>query len=269
MGESTHYWITVNDGLTSNRGNFRGTTGDGQTGETGWSIGNARLWRSSESSAWNTDSVNLVISVRGSARTSTASDDATLSDLELEDDSGTAITLSPSFVSGTTTYTANVVNSVDELTITPTVNESNANYEIQDNAGTALTDSDTNMTGFQVDLSEGANIIKVEVTADEDASTETYTVTVTRTPADCETEDIWCATLTVGTHTAGAITFYGYNLDIGGDGAGSVSPNTFTYRTVTAGILALKYDNETPSSFRLDISPASRRSPNRRHLGRR
>ena len=114
-------------------------------------------------------------------------------------------------MSGTTTYTAPVVNSVDEITITPTVNESNASYEIQDNAGTALTDADTNTTGFQVDLSEGANIINVEVTA-QDASTETYTVTVTRTPADCETDDIWCATLTVGTHTTGGITFYGYNL---------------------------------------------------------
>ena len=181
-GESTHYWITVNDGLTSNRGSFRGTTGDGQTGETGWSIGNARLWRTSESSAWNTDSGNLVISVRGSARTSTASDDATLSDLELEDDSGTTITLSPSFVSGTTTYTAPVVNSVDEITIAPTVNDSNATYEVQNNSGTALTDSDTGTAGFQVALSVGANIIKVEVTA-EDASTETYTVTVTRAMA--------------------------------------------------------------------------------------
>ena len=181
-GESTHYWITVNDGLTSNRGNFRGTTGDGQTGETGWSIGNARLWRSSESSAWNTDSVNLVISVRGSARTSTASDDATLNDLELEDNTSTDITLTPTFASATTTYTANVANSVDEITITPTVNESNASYQIQDSTGTALTDSDTNTTGFQVDLSEGPNIIKVEVEA-EDSSTETYAVTVTRAMA--------------------------------------------------------------------------------------
>ena len=255
-GESTHYWITVNDGLTSNRGNFRGTTGDGQTGETGWSIGNARLWRSSESSAWNTDSVNLVISVRGSARTSTASDDATLSDLELEDDSGTAITLSPSFVSGTTTYTAPVVNSVDEITIAPTVNDSNATYEVQNNSGTALTDSDTGTAGFQVALSVGANIIKVEVTA-EDNSTETYTVTVTRTPADCETDDIWCATLTVGTHTTGGITFYGYNYELGGDGTGSVSPNTFTYRTATAGIVALKYESSATGTLIWGISRLS------------
>ena len=264
-GVSTHYWITVNDGLTSNRGNFRGTTGDGQTGETGWSIGNARLWRSSESSAWNTDSVNLVISVRGSARTSTASDDATLSDLELEDDSGTAITLSPSFVSGTTTYTAPVVNSVDEITITPTVNESNASYEIQDNAGTPLTDADTNTTGFQVDLSEGANIINVEVTA-EDASTETYTVTVTRTPADCETDDIWCATLTVGTHTTGGLTFYGYSVGLG-DTTGTLSPNTFTYRAATIGVLALKYDSGATGTLRWGISLLSGTTPTDGVLG--
>ena len=72
---------------------------------------------------------------------------------------------------------------MDEITITPTVNDTTtpATYEIQNNAGTALTDADT-ATGFQVDLSVGANIIKVEVTA-EDASTETYTVTVTRAAA--------------------------------------------------------------------------------------
>ena len=159
-------------------------------------------------------------------------------------------------MSGTTTYTAPVVNSVDEITITPTVNESNASYEIQDNAGTALTDADTNTTGFQVDLSEGANIINVEVTA-QDASTETYTVTVTRTPADCETDDIWCATLTVGTHTTGGITFYGYNYELGGDGAGSVSPNTFTYRTATAGIVALKYESSATGTLIWGISRLS------------
>ena len=171
-------------------------------------------------------------------------------------------------MSGTTTYTAHVVNSVDEITITPTVNDSTtpASYEIQNSAGTALTDADTNTTGFQVDLSEGANIINVEVTA-EDASTETYTVTVTRTPTDCETDDIWCATLTVGTHTTGGITFYGYNFAIGGNVTGSVSPNTFIYRTATVGIVDLQYDNETPTSLRFDIGRASGVTPSDGILG--
>ena len=203
---------------------------------------------------------------RPSVSAPTLSTDATLSDLELEDNNNTDITLTPTFASATTTYTANVVNSVDEITIAPTVNDSNATYEVQNNSGTALTDSDTNTTGFQVELSEGANTIKVEVTA-QDASTETYTVTVTRTPADCETDDIWCATLTVGTHTTGGITFYGYNFAIGGNVTGSVSPNTFIYRTATVGIVDLQYDNETPSSLRFDIGRASGVTPSDGILG--
>ena len=108
----------------------------------------------------------LGIAILGTAATATASDDATLSDLELADNNNTNITLTPTFASGTTTYTANVVNSVDEITIMPSVNDSNATYEVQNNSGTALTDSDTGTAGFQVDLSVGANIIKVEVEAE-------------------------------------------------------------------------------------------------------
>ena len=134
-----------------------------------------------------------------------------------------------------------------------------------DNAGTALTDADTNTTGFQVDLSEGANIINVEVTA-EDASTETYTVTVTRTPADCETDDIWCATLTVGTHTAGGLTFYGYSVGLG-DTTGTLSPNTFTYRAATIGVLALKYDSGATGTLRWGISLLSGTTPTDGVLG--
>ena len=111
---------------------------------------------------------------------STLSTDATLSDLELEDNTGTAITLTPTFAPATTSYKASVANTVDEITIAPTVNDSNAEYEIQDSGGTALTDADLNTTGFQVALSEGANTIKVEVTAEDDSTPETYTVVVTR-----------------------------------------------------------------------------------------
>ena len=91
-----------------------------------------------------------------------------------------AITLSPStFVSSTTSYTASEANDVDEITVLPTVNESNATYEIQDGDGTALVDADS-ATGFQVALSEGENTVNVKVTAEDTSATETYTVVVTR-----------------------------------------------------------------------------------------
>ena len=111
-----------------------------------------------------------------------ASTDATLSDLELKDAADdSAITLSPStFDSATTSYTVTVANDVDEVTVLPTVNESNATYEIQNSGGTALMDADSNTTGFQTALLVGANTIKVKVTAEDGAATDTYTVVVTR-----------------------------------------------------------------------------------------
>ena len=96
------------------------------------------------------------------------SSDATLSALALADASDdSAITISPVFVSGTTSYTASVDNGVDVITINPTVNESNATVEYLDSSDTAITDADSVKAGRQVSLSEGANTIKVKVTAQD------------------------------------------------------------------------------------------------------
>ena len=76
------------------------------------------------------------------------------------------------FASGTTSYTAQVANSVTQTTVTPTVNDSGASYVIKLGG---VTDAD----GVVV-LSVGSNVITVEVTAEDDSTTRTYTVTVTR-----------------------------------------------------------------------------------------
>ena len=180
LERSTTYWITVNEGISSNRASLGNVESDDQTGETGWSIGDGRLWRSSEISPWTTRTYSLLIAIRGTSVGLYA--DATLSDLTLEDGDGNAVTLRPTFDSATRLYTAAVANSVDEITVFPTVNDSRATYEIQDDSGTALTDADTNATGFQVDLAEGDNVIKVEVTAEDPSTMLTYTVTVQPLP---------------------------------------------------------------------------------------
>ena len=114
-------------------------------------------------------------------RVTGTSTDATLSALTLEDASDdSAITISPVFAAGTTSYTAAVDNDVDEITITPTVNESNATVEYLDSSDAAITDADSGKTGQQVSLSEGANTIKVKVTAGDTTTTNPYTVVVTR-----------------------------------------------------------------------------------------
>ena len=112
------------------------------------------------------------------------STDATLSALALSN--GSPITLTPTFASGTTSYTASVPNGVDEITITPTVNESNATVQYQDSSDMDITDADdTPENGHQVPLDVvGENTIKVKVTAEDGTTTETYTVTVTRAEPD-------------------------------------------------------------------------------------
>ena len=97
------------------------------------------------------------------------STDASLSGLTLSGiDFGT-------FASGTTSYTAQVTNSVTQTTVTPTVNHSGASYVIKLGG---VEDSDGT-----VSLASGSNVITIEVTAEDDSTTRTYTATVTRAEA--------------------------------------------------------------------------------------
>ena len=99
-------------------------------------------------------------------RAAPPSTDATLSALTLSGiDFGT-------FASGTTSYTAQVANSVSQATVTPTVNDSRASYVIKLGG---VTDVDG-----VVSLSLGSNVITIVVTAEDDSTTRTYSVTVTR-----------------------------------------------------------------------------------------
>ena len=107
-----------------------------------------------------------------------ASTDATLSSLALTDAAnGNTISLTPG---GNRTYTTSVISSVDEITVLPTVNESNATVAYLNASDTALTDADVAKDDFQVVLAVGANTIKVKVTAEDGDTIETYTVVVTR-----------------------------------------------------------------------------------------
>ena len=102
-------------------------------------------------------------------RAAPPSTDATLSALTLSGvDFGT-------FASGTTSYTAQVANSVSQTTVSPTVNDSGAGYLTKLGG---VTDADG-----VVLLAVGSNVITVEVTAEDDSTTRTYTVTVTRAAA--------------------------------------------------------------------------------------
>ncbi|MGO4271877.1 beta strand repeat-containing protein, partial [Paenibacillus sp. TAF58] len=107
----------------------------------------------------------------GSHVTTILSNDSTLSGLII-----TASTLKETFASGTTAYTADVLNAINSITITPTVNESHA----------TVTVNNTNVISGQpsgsLGLTVGNNNITVLVTAEDGFTQKTYTIKVTRLP---------------------------------------------------------------------------------------
>ena len=179
-------------------------------------------------------------------RAAAANADATLSNLVVNDGT-TDLTLSPGFVSGTTTYTAMVVNTVAEVTVTPTKNDSGATIEYLDGDDATLTDANTSDTGHQVAVVEGDNVVKVKVTAADTTTTRTYTVTVKRAaPPTCtlNTDDLWCGVVTVGaiqieeaTHGYGFDSTAGDLSDVGDLSATgfSVGTNPYTIDRVAVG----------------------------------
>ncbi|MXY53788.1 MAG: cadherin-like beta sandwich domain-containing protein [Gammaproteobacteria bacterium] len=179
---------------TADSGNTLGTASpvSGRPGHDGLEIKNV-----------NTAQANnrKVYGLSGVFQVSDLSPDATLTDLDLTwNDGGTAtdITLFPTFLTTTTNYGARVATSVSRITIAPTLGDSNAGVDYLDDSDQTLSDADSDpATGFQVDLSTGANTIKVKVTAEDTINIETYTVTVIRA-AQASGSEIWSGVLTVG-----------------------------------------------------------------------
>jgi hypothetical protein len=94
---------------------------------------------------------------------------ATLNNLSLS-----AGTLAPVFATGTTSYSANVANTVSNLTVIPTTTDSNATVTVNGTVVISGSPSDP------INLVVGPNIITTVVTAQDGTTTGTYTVTVTR-----------------------------------------------------------------------------------------
>ena len=183
-------------------------TGDVDSGAAeGWDIHNvSRRWQAS-SFRWVTSNPEPKFQIRGSANTS---NDATLSALSLS-----GVTLSRTFASGTTSYTANVANSVSSTTVTATTNHASANAVI------TPADADSVTPGHQVNLGVGDTDVTVEVTAEDTTTTETYTVTVTR-PSNDATLSASLSGVTLSRTFASGTTSYTANV------ANSVSSTTIT-----------------------------------------
>jgi gliding motility-associated-like protein len=83
--------------------------------------------------------------------------------------------LSPTFASGTTTYTATVANNVRSITLTPTL--TNAAGSITVNGDAILNGQSTSAINLEV----GSNVLRIVGTAQDGSTQQIYTVTVTRT----------------------------------------------------------------------------------------
>ena len=85
-------------------------------------------------------------------------------------------TLTPTFASGTLSYTDSVSNSTTSVTVTPTANQGNATIKVN-NVSVA-----SGQASGAISLSVGSNTINVLVTG-QDGVTPVYTITVTRAAA--------------------------------------------------------------------------------------
>ena len=150
----------------------------------------------------------------------------------------TGATLYPSFAARTTSYKASTGYSDTQITITATPRRDDSTVEFLDESNQPLTDGDS-ADGFQVVLSVGENVVRVRVTASDNATTETYTVTVTRLVINSE------PTFGTGTVTR------------------SVDENSSLGTNVGAAVTATDSDNDTlvyalsgtdASSFTIDSS---------------
>ena len=241
LGMSTTYWVVAEANTGNARWVYTASTSEDATPAAGWEIGDvAEVRTASSTGSFSTDFGAIYkIRVNGTLGGIVISSDATLSALALEDASDDSpITISPTFASGTTSYTASVDNDVDEITIAPTVNESNATIEYLDSTDTKITDADSGKTGQQVSLSEGENTIKVKVTAEDTTTTNPYTVVVTRAAASTNAVPT-AANKTVTTGVGTAYTFTADDFGFADTDAGATLARVRIVTLPTAGTLEL------------------------------
>ena len=67
LAATTTYWISVNEGISSNRAFVGYFHTSNETGETGWTIGNNRLTRGSETASWFHVNNSMPITIKGTA----------------------------------------------------------------------------------------------------------------------------------------------------------------------------------------------------------
>ena len=179
-----------------------------------------------------------------------ASADATLSGLSLSGNA--AAVLTPAFDPATTSYTADVADTVETISVTATANHAEASAAVMNTGGVSTPDT------AEIDLAVGDNIISIAVTAEDGATTLTYQVTITRAFA-------WHTTLTVGEKLLVIPQASGYTTwgeDMGSLSTEHMELNGTRYRVLTlmryAGGLYLNINRALPGDFTLTVGDLNR-----------
>ncbi len=200
-----------------------GTTGTYTAALTGLTQGTEYSYRAYTISSQGTTYTSV-------ATFTTLSNNADLSALTLS--SGT---LSPTFASGTTAYTASVPNPTTSITVTPTRAQANATIEARVNAG-AYAPVTSGSASAALLLNVGSNTVDVRVTAEDGNTQKTYSLTITRRA----TQTITFAN--PGTQRANA------TVNLSATGGGSSNPISFTVTsgpaTITNGVLSFAGSGE-------------------------
>ena len=148
----------------------------------------------------------------------TKSNDASLSALTLSD-----VTLSPSFATGTTSYTGDVPGNVVDTTVAATTTDEGATVAV------TPVDADGSTDGHQVTLAVGPNPITVTVTAEDGTTVQSYTITVITKSNDASLSALTLSDVTLSPSFATGTTSYT------GDVPGNVVDTTVTATTTDEG----------------------------------
>ncbi len=143
-------------------------------------------------------------------------------------------TLNPAFAAATTSYTANVSNATDSITVTPVKEAANATIEAQVNGG-GFIEVESGSPSAALPLNVGANTVEVRVTAQDGVTTKTYAVTVTRSLPLAEVLDGTGLTWTSGGNQAwfGQVITTHDGVDAAQSGSITHSQQSWVETTVT------------------------------------
>ena len=201
LAANTTYWITVNEGIAT-RATYSRTTSDNETGQTGWSIGDNRFWRSAESSVWSSSTTPLMLLIKGTLVGGTNSAPT------FDDGASTTRSVAENTAAGEAVgapVAASDTDTGDTLTYMLEGTDA-ASFAIDSDTGQIRTkaalDYETKTSyAVTVRVSDGTDEATIDVTINVTDVTETPPAVPTPdTPPGAET--LWTATLTVEADTS-------------------------------------------------------------------